>query len=377
MLQRVMMIAGDPSGEAHGARVIRALKERRPAVEIYGVGGDRMREEGMELLFHSSTLSFMGFVEVVKHLSLIKDVERKLEQTLVARPPDVLVLIDYPGFNLRFARIARKHDIRILYYISPQVWAWHKSRVRTMKTLVDRMKVVFPFEVEIYRKEGIDVEFVGHPLAESLDVKMNREEFCREARLDPGRRIIGLLPGSRKQEIEKIFPTLITAGTAVGERNDAQVVVGVAPNLGREELRRYLPDASPVVLVENLTHALMKHADVAIVTSGTATLETGWFGTPLIVVYKTSALSFFIGRMLVDVANIGLVNIVAGKTVAPEFLQHEMTVQNIVEAVDRILKDDGYRRTMKVELSQIREKLGKAGASTRVAEGIIALGEAA
>jgi lipid-A-disaccharide synthase len=377
MLQRVMMIAGDPSGEAHGARVIRELKARRPAVEVYGVGGDRMRDEGMELLFHCSTLSFMGFVEVVKHLSLIKDVERKLERTLVERPPDVLVLIDYPGFNLRFARIARKHDIRILYYISPQVWAWHKGRVKKMKSLVDTMKVVFPFEVDLYRKEAIDVEFVGHPIAESLESRMNREEFCAAAGLDSRRKILGLLPGSRKQEIEKIFPTLIDAGTRLGREQGVQVVVGVAANLGVDELKRYLPADSQIRLVENMTHELMRHADAAIVTSGTATLETGWFGTPLIVVYKTSALSFFIGRMLVDIANIGLVNIVAGKTVAPEFLQHEMTVANLVDAAGRILRDDRYRHTMKVELSQIRVKLGKPGASARVAEGIIALGEAA
>ncbi len=377
MLGRVMMIAGEASGDAHGARVIRELRSRRPSVEIYGVGGDNMRREGMDLIYHISSLSFMGFVEVVKHLSFVREVERKLETLLEDRRPDVLVLIDYPGFNLRFARKAKRHSIRILYYISPQVWAWHKGRVRKMKALVDRMKVVFPFEVELYRRENINVEFVGHPLAESLQSTLTREEFCRAAGLDPGGKILGLFPGSRKQEIERVFPTLLEAGRELHRADKVQVAVGVAPNLGRAELERFVPGGSPVVLVENMTHELMRHADAAIVTSGTATLETGWFCTPLVVVYKTSPLSFMIGRVLVDVANIGLVNIVAEKTVAPEFLQDELTTENLVAAVHKILADEGYRHTMKVELSQIRRKLNQPGASARVAEGIIELGEAA
>ena len=377
MLQRVMMIAGEASGDLHGSRVIRELKARRPAVEVFGIGGDNMRREGMEILYHASSLSFMGFVEVIRHLSLIRSVETAMERALVARRPDVLVLIDYPGFNLRFAGKARKHGARILYYISPQVWAWHKSRLKKMKPLVDKMKVVFPFEVELYRKEGIDVEFVGHPLVESLRATSTREEFCRMAGLDPARKIVGLFPGSRRQEIAKIFPTMLRAGEEVRRAHGVQLAVGVASNLGAGELKGHVPADSSAVLIENSTYELMCHSDAAMVTSGTATLETGWFGTPVVVVYKTSPLSFFIGRLLVDVPNIGLVNIVAGKTVAPEFLQNELTADNLVQAVGRMLTDETYRTTMKNELSKIKEKLGAPGASGRVAEGVIALGEAA
>ncbi|MBM2840052.1 MAG: Lipid-A-disaccharide synthase [Bacteroidetes bacterium] len=377
MLQRVMMIAGEASGDFHGSRVIKELKKLRPSVDVYGIGGDNMRREGMKLLYDCSSLSFMGFVEVVKHLGTIKKVETTLEHVLDDRRPDVLVLIDYPGFNLRFARKAKQRSIKILYYISPQVWAWHKGRVKKMKMLVDRMKVVFPFEVELYRKEGINVEFVGHPLAESLSSTMTREEFCKAEELDAGRRILGLFPGSRRQELLKIFPTMLGAATELQRKHDVQIAVGVAPNLGVGEFREYVPHGSPVRLVENKTHELMQHADAAIVTSGTATLETGWFGTPLVVVYKASPLSFFIGRMLVDVSHIGLVNIVAGKAVAPELLQNEMTVENLVGAVSRILTDDAYRQRMKADLSTIKQKLGSRGASARVAEGIIELGEAA
>lgn len=214
MLNRVMMIAGEASGDAHGARVVKELRSRRPSVEIYGVGGDRMQEEGMELVYHISSLSFMGFVEVVRHLSLIREVERRLEKVLEERPPDVLVLIDYPGFNLHFARKARRHDVRVLYYISPQVWAWHKGRVKKMKTLVDRMKVVFPFEVELYRKEGIDVEFVGHPLAESLRSSMTREEFCRSTGLGRGQEDPRAFPRKPQTGDRKGLPDI--AGSSLG-----------------------------------------------------------------------------------------------------------------------------------------------------------------
>jgi lipid-A-disaccharide synthase len=246
-----------------------------------------------------------------------------------------------------------------------------------MRSLVDRMKVVFPFEVELYRKEGINVECVGHPLAESLRSSMTREQFCSSEGLDPGKKILGLFPGSRLQELQRIFPTMLDAAKELQKRHRLQVTVGAAPNLGTEVFKRLVGDLAFVTLVENKTHELMSHADAAIVTSGTATLETGWFGTPLVVVYKTSPLSFLVGRMLVDITHIGLVNIVAGKTVAPEFLQNEMSVENIVKAVDRLLTDDRYRQSVESDLSVIRQRLGPPGASARVAEGIIELGEAA
>lgn len=209
MLGRVMMIAGEASGDLHGSGVVRELKSRLPAVDVFGVGGDRMKAEGMELVHHISGLSFMGFMEVLKNLSTINELGRKLEALLDARRPDVVVLIDYPGFNLRFAKKAKQLNIKVLYYISPQVWAWHKGRVKKMRSLVDRMKVVFPFEVEIYKNEGIDVEFVGHPLAESIGSQISRDEFFSVNGFDREKKLLALLPGSRKQEIENIFPTML------------------------------------------------------------------------------------------------------------------------------------------------------------------------
>ncbi len=369
-----MMIAGEASGDLHGAGVVRELKRRDPGMEILGIGGDNMRDQGMEIVWHISSLSFMGFVEVVRNLSRVRAVGRKLEELLEARRPDVVVLIDYPGFNLRFARKVKKKGIPVLYYISPQVWAWHRRRVHHMRGVVDRMKVVFPFEVDIYRNEGIDVEFVGHPIVERIGAQRSRKEFFARHGFQEGKKLLGLFPGSRQQEIEHILPVMARAASRLASDLDVQVGIGVAPNLGPDFVRQSLPEGTPATLVENDTYDLMCHADAAIVTSGTATLETGWFGTPMAVVYKTSPVTFFIGRMLVNVPYIGLVNIVAGKKVVPEFVQHEMTEERIAEATGRMLSDAGYAAHMRSELGVIKEKLGRPGASARVAEGIIALG---
>ncbi len=377
MLNRVMLIAGEASGDLHGSGVVRELKSRFPELDVFGVGGDRMKSEGMDVVFHISKLSFMGFVEVVKNLGVIREVEQELEELLLARKPDVLVLIDYPGFNLRFARKAKAYGIKVLYYISPQVWAWHKSRVKKMKTLVDRMKVVFPFEMDIYEREGIKVEFVGHPLAERIGAATSRQEFYVQHGLDSSRKLLALFPGSRNQEIESILPTMSLAAEDVQAKLNVQVAIGVAPNLGKGPLRKWIFSDRKAVLVENATYDLMCHADAAVVTSGTATLETGWFGTPMVVVYKTSPLTYIIGKMLVDVNNIGLVNIVAGEEIVPELIQYDLTTQKLGALMERMLVDEAYATSMRDKLAIIKQKLGGPGASRRVVDGIVELANAA
>ena len=377
MPPRVLMIAGEASGDLHGSSVVRALKVLSPAVEVAGVGGDRMRREGMELVRDIADLGFMGFVEVLRNLGTIRDLKRTLIGELERRRPDVVVLIDYPGFNLRFAREAKSRGIPVLYYISPQVWAWHRGRVKNMRSLVDRMKVVFPFEVDIYRNEGIDVEFVGHPLAEHIGTSCTRAEFFRRNGLDPSKKLLGLFPGSRRQEIERVLPVISRAADRLCTGRELQVAIGVAPNLGKEFVARFTGAGSRAVMVENGTYDLMAYADAAIVTSGTATLEAGWFGTPMAVVYRTSPLTYLIGRLLVDVRWIGLVNIVAGRTVVPEFIQGAMTAGNLSAAVGRFLDDESLAASVRLDLSVIREKLGGPGASARVARGILSLAEAA
>jgi lipid-A-disaccharide synthase len=376
MVQRVMMIAGEVSGDVHGAGVVRELKRRQPSIEIYGIGGERMKHEGMALTYHVSELSFMGFMEVLKHLPLIRSVEQTLEQLLVLKRPDVVVLIDYPGFNLRFARKAKKHGVKVVYYISPQVWAWKKGRVKKMRGVVDTMLVVFPFEVEIYKKEGIDVHFVGHPLLEELNVEFTRAQFCKRFGIDPEKKIVALIPGSRRQEIQNLFSVMARCGAVLQKEDNCAIVVGVAPNLQEKLFTTYLPPNVTLNFVENATHEAMKYAKLAIVTSGTATLETACFETPMIVVYRTSWLTYLIARALVRVKNIGLVNIVAGKTIVPELIQHNVTVQKIVALASVLLNDEARRTAMKKELSAVKGLLGSKGASANVADAILALNPA-
>jgi lipid-A-disaccharide synthase len=370
MVNRVMVIAGEASGDLHGSGVVRELRHLHTGIDIYGVGGDRMRNEGMTVVFHINELSFMGFAEVVKHLPMVFTMEKTLEQLLTLKRPDVVVLIDYPGFNLRFAKIAKRYGIKVVYYISPQVWAWRKSRITKMRGVVDQMLVVFPFEVPLYTDEGIAAEFVGHPLVEVLHTQQDRQEFFTQHGLDPQKRLVVLLPGSRVQEVDHIFPVMRSAARRIAERLNLQVAVGVAPTLD-EEYFRAMHHADDMLLMKHATYDLMAHADLAIVTSGTATLETALFGTPMMVVYKTSWLTYLIGRLLVRVKNIGLVNIVAGKQIVPEFVQHRATVRNLVSEATAILQDANRLRTMKAELSRLRSLLGASGASRRVAERIL------
>jgi lipid-A-disaccharide synthase len=372
-----MMIAGETSGDLHGSGVVRELRRRVPDVEVFGIGGDAMAREGMECVVHVSRLSFMGFAEVLRNLHVVREVQRTMEGLLMSRRPDVLVLIDYPGFNLRFAAKARARGIPILYYISPQVWAWHRSRVKAMRGVIDRMKVVFPFEVEIYEKAGINVEFVGHPLAESIRSTLDRKAFFATHGFREGTPLVALIPGSRKQEIERIFPAMLATAALLRVNPGVQIGVSIAPHLERELLARFVPASLPVTWISGDTHNLMAHADAAIVTSGTATLETGWFGTPMAVVYRTSAPTYAIGRMLVRVDAIGLVNIVAGRKVVPEFIQHDLKPALLAGAVRRMIVDREYAASIRRDLSVIRTRLGEPGASARVAAGILELAEAA
>lgn len=369
MVNSVMMIAGEASGDLHGSGVVRELKKLNPRIDIYGVGGDKMRQEGMTVVFHVGEISFMGFAEVVKHLPLIYTMEKTLEHLLKLKRPDVVVLIDYPGFNLRFAKIAKRNGVKVVYYISPQVWAWRKSRIKKMKGKVDTMLVVFPFEQQMYEDEGIESEFVGHPLVEELHSQLNRKNFFKRYGLDANKRLLGLLPGSRLQEIENIFPVMLTAARQIAAEQGMEVAVGVAPTL-EESYFRTMHNVDGIHLIKGATYEVMDHADLAIVTSGTATLETACFGTPMMVVYKTSWLTYLIGRLLVRVKNIGLVNIVAGKQIVPEFIQHRVNAENLVREASRLLGDKDALNAMKTELSKLKGVLGHDGASKRVAERI-------
>jgi lipid-A-disaccharide synthase len=368
---RLMIISGEASGDLHGSGVVKELKKLNKDIDIFGIGGDKMQAAGMELVYHSKELSVMGFVEVLKKLPVIRSVEKTLETLLQKRQPDALLLIDYPGFNLRFAKKAHKLGIKIFYYISPQIWAWHRSRIKRIKNVITKMFVVLPFETDIYRKAKVDVEFVGHPLLDVIGTPQARPEFCARYGLDKAKPIIGLFPGSRRQELDNIFPTMLQAAEVLRIKFDAEIVVGAASVLEGDYIKSFLEENTDVRIIQNATYDLMKNSDVAVVTSGTATLETACFQTPMVIVYKTSWLTYLIGRLLVRIKHIGLVNILAGKTIVPELIQHKANAAKIAKEAGKYLSDKAYCENTRQELSVIYKKLGKPGAGRRVAEKIL------
>ena len=365
MSRTIAIIAGESSGDLIGGLFVRAVKEKDPSVSFFGIGGERMREAGVELAHTTQEMAFLGFVEVVKHLPFVSRVLNEMESLLRARRPGLLVLIDYPGFNLRLAERAKQLGIPVMYYISPQVWAWGKGRVRKMHRLVDRMVVAFQFEIEIYEKEGIPVEFVGHPLLEVVKSRMSRQEFCSQAGLSPEKPILGLLPGSRRQEVEKILPVMVEAARVIREKMpDVQPVVGMAEGL---EVRDF-PLTGDVPKVKGLTYDLMASSDLVIVASGSATLETGILGTPMVVIYKTSFLSYQIAKKVVTIPNIALINVVAGKRLVPEFVQDQAKPDRIARAALSLLNNIHERERINQELKQAISSLGPPGASAKAAE---------
>mgnify|MGYP005834164827 CR=1 FL=1 len=372
-VKRILIVAGEASGDLHGAGVVRELKKILPGCMIYGIGGDKMQAEGMELIFHIRELSVMGFWEVIQQLPVIRSVERTLQVLLKVRKPDVVLLIDYPGFNLRFAARAKKEGIKVVYYISPQIWAWNPGRVKKMIGNIDSMLVVFQFEEKIYSKVGINVEFVGHPLLEILDETLDRKQFCTRFGLESDKLILGLFPGSRIQEIEKIFPSMLGASRILHKLYQIQIAVGVSSAIEIEYINSFLHNDFPVKIIQQATHDLMKNSDCAIVTSGTATLELGYYQTPMIIVYKTSWLSYIIGRILVKIKNIGLVNIVAEEAVVPELLQWKVNPEKIVRAASALIDNAELRKSVSSKLAVIRERLGEKGASKRVAQRIYSM----
>jgi len=367
-----MIIAGETSGDLHGGMLVRELKKIDSKLEIYGIGGENMQAAGMELVYHIKEFSFMGFVEVLAHLPFIRSVFKRLEDLLVSRKPDLLVLIDYPGFNLRFGRIAKQRGIEVVYYISPQVWAWGKRRVRLIRRLVKKMLVILPFEEKFYQRLKVPAKYVGNPLRDTVKPSLGKEEFCRQHGLNPKEPLIGILPGSRRQEVEKILPAMLQACQLLhNEDQNIQFGLGVAPHIDRRYIKEQLDRCSiNVALIENQTYDLMAHSRLVLVASGTATLETGLSGTPMIIIYKTNPLSFIIGKLLVKLPFIGLVNLVAGKKVVPEFLQWEARPGAIFLMAKMLMAEGPPRQAVITELAKIPQILGEPGAARRAAEEI-------
>ncbi|MCA0445537.1 MAG: lipid-A-disaccharide synthase [Bacteroidetes bacterium] len=364
----IMVLAGEPSGEKHVSFVIREIKNQYPDWQFYGMGGDLMKKEGCELLFHVNQTSFMGFAEVVKHLPIILDMKKTLVGTLDSRKPDLVLLVDYPGFNLRFAEEAHKRGIPVFYFISPQIWAWGKGRLKDIQRLITRMLVILPFEKQLYDKAGVECEFVGHPLTEQISLSMSKAEFFRIHNLDDSIPLVSLLPGSRVQEIKSLLPLMIDAVEPLRRDGKIQAVIAGVKFVDNRLYDLAASAGIPVIFDE--THLVMSYAQQAVVASGTATLETSLCGTPLTVVYKTSWPTYFIGRYLVNLKWISLVNIISDEEVVPELIQHDATPESVRKSILRFM-DPEIRIAALQKIARLRNLLSEKSASKSAAGSVI------
>lgn len=366
--KNILMIAGEVSGDYIGAALIVELRKLEPDINVYGLGGDRMKEAGMNILYHIKRMAFLGFAEVVKHLPFIKQVQSDLIQVIKAENIKYAVLIDYPGFNLNFAKKLKHIGVKVIYYISPQIWAWGGGRIKKIKRLVDKMLVVFPFEEDLYKKNNVNVELVGHPLIERIhEYKfLSREELWKKFNFDE-KEILLVMPGSREHEVEKIFPEVIKAAERIASEFNLQIVVACSTNID-EDVFNNSADSKKFTVVKGFTYDLMKYAKLGIIKSGTSTLEAGLFELPMVIVYKTSKLTYLIGKNLVRVDNIGMANIISGEKVVPELIQNDVNENTIYSECKKILTDKILYEDIKRKFNLLKEKLGSAGASARAAK---------
>ena len=370
--KKLMIITGEVSGDLIGAALIKELKSLKPDLHIVGIGGDKMRAEGMELIYHADQMAFLGFVEVVKHLPFIRKVQKKLIEIIKEEKIKSVILIDYPGFNLSIAKKLKPIGVKVIYYVSPQIWAWAEGRIKKVKLFVDKMLVVFPFEVEFYGKENIDVEYVGHPLVERVSRYkfLNKEEFYSKFDLEINKDILLVMPGSRQQEVKEIFPDAIKAADKLANKFNLQIVVARSKNIDEENLRQ-LSNGDKFLLVEDHNYELFKYSRFGIIKSGTSTLEASYFSLPMIIIYKTSSLTYLIGKQLIKLDRIGMVNILLNEMVVPELIQNSASAENIFKVASNILSDDQVFEKMKLKLDEVKEKLGSEGASEKAARSIL------
>jgi lipid-A-disaccharide synthase len=369
-----MVVAGEASGDRHAARLVDGLRALEPGVEVFGSGGDEMRARGADLLVDVRDVNIIGVPEVARGIRRLYAAFRRLSEAAVARRPDAVVLVDWPDFNLRLAKKLHRAGLRVVYYISPQVWAWREYRVRQIRRDVDRMLVIFPFEEEFYRGHGVEAEFVGHPLAGEVAPPTPRDEFFARHRLDPSRETVALLPGSRRKEIAYNLPEMVGAVRILDrERPGLQFVLPRASTVDRAQLEAILaPVADRVRVVDRDMYSAVGHADFAVVVSGTATLETALLGTPLVVVYRASSLNYALHRPLIRVDTFGMVNLIAGRRIAPELIQYDCTAERIAGEVFGFLSAPERLAAMRSELAGVRERLATAGdASLRAAEAVL------
>lgn len=368
-----MLVVGEASGDAHAARVITELKKQAPNTLVSGIGGDNLRAAGMNVIIDFSELAVMGLLEVLKRYRFLKQIFDQMVELLKTEKPDLLVLVDYPGFNLKLAKAAKRLSIPVVYYISPKVWAWRKGRVKTIKQVVDEMLVLFPFELPIYEDAGVPVKCVGHPLIDVVQRKLTTEQAKKKLGLDEGHKVVGLFPGSRRSEVEVLLPLMIQAGSKLYENDpDLQFVLPIAPGLDVTIFTSILVHAPiPVKVVSSDFYELTSACDVIVAASGTVTLEIALLNVPHFICYRVSPLTYGIMSRLVKIPYVGLCNIITGKKLITEIIQDEVTVDRLEEELhDRLTRDDSQVVAVKIG-QEVRSSLGPAGGARNAAEQVL------
>jgi len=371
--KRVMIVTGEASGDLHGANLIKAAKALSPGTKFYGVGGQKMAAAGCDILIHSEKLAVMGLVEVVGHFPIVWRSFQRLKRELTGRQkPDALVLIDFPEFNLRLARQAKNAGVQVLYYISPKVWAWRKGRVKTIAEVVDSLAVIFPFEPVLFDGLDIQVKYVGHPLLDEFATAGGDADLRQELQIPATAKIVGLLPGSRQNELRYMLATLIESAKLIyAQLPDVHFLVPIANSLSKDDIQSKFPHELPVSFIETdqtTIYDVASHCDSILSVSGTVTLQIALTGTPMAILYKAAPLTYEVGKRLVRLDHFGLPNIVAGRRVVPEFLQAMATSEALADEALHVLTDAGYAETIKDDLRAVQAKLGEPGCSTRVAK---------
>ena len=366
--KRVLIIAGEASGDLYGGNLVKAIRTVDPSIYFVGMGGLHMREAGVRLLRHAEEMAVVG-LPGVKRLFTIFEAFRELKGSLVRWRPDLIILIDYPEFNLMMAGRAKRHGIPVMYYVSPQIWAWRSKRIDTIRRRVDRMVVILPFEKKLYKEAGVKVSFVGHPLLDLIEVSNGAGSIFRQYSQNGSYKLIGLLPGSRSSEISKLLPVMLdTAAILVDMIPNIHFLVPLAPTIRRDQVNPYLNGRNlPLTVVKNSTHEVIRSCEMIVAASGTVTLEAAILGTPLVVVYKVNPLTYWLGKRLVKVNHVALVNLIAGETVAPELIQHNVTPELIARESMKIFNDDKRKVWIKGRLRDVRRELGTRGASDKAA----------
>jgi lipid-A-disaccharide synthase len=367
---RLLVSSGETSGELYAAELVRQLRPLDPGLRVFGLGGDRLAAEGASLQAHVRELAVVGLLEVLSHLPRIKAIFRSVLDECDRERPDVAVLIDYPDFNLRLARELRARGIPVVYYVSPQVWAWRKGRIRTIRETAEKMLVIFPFEEPLYREAGVPVEFVGHPLVDLVKPAPDRDAFLRGVGLEPARPVVAVLPGSRGKEVTLNLPPLASSvQRLLAQDPSLQFLVAVAPSLERASLETAFRDTT-ARLVQGQTHAALGAADIGLVASGTATVEAALLGTPMLVVYRVSMPTYLLGRPFVCVPHFAMANLIAERRIVPELIQSDFTAERVAREALALLRDPERRRLMREDLAEVRRRLGQPGASARAARAV-------